>query len=497
MCTSLLLPRLVNLPVDAALLVWIVPVLAVTLWFGYTLTLVYSGHGWTRRRLALSLAVVVSLAVPAGLRLAVSMRAPWAAMASSSEVVAGQVRRDLRPASDRLRALSLDLDMVRAPDGWEAAAGGAITVFWQGADRLLTTDSSQRLVPQRGDRIVLRASWTPDNGAVLWADTEDMHLRPSGRADHGLRRSIRSWLRMRFLRLPSSAGTLAEALLLGDRSGLPAEQVQTFRTAGAAHVIALSGMHLGVLAGLVWLLLPRRMPPILRGLIPALLLVGYVWVAGWIPSLVRALVLALLAISGYVNDRRFPLRSLIAATVVVVAFVAPALTLELGFQLSVWALVGLAIVSPRASRLLSWVLPPSAARYLGTTLGPLLSTAIPSLVFFGTLYPVGLLSSGVLSVAVVAMMWSTLLWLAVASIPLAGSAVAELVVALAWLVRRIALVAARVPGIELGAAGWVLTTALWCTLVLGPCLVAVTRRNRCRGRLEKLQRVTNQSQFAF
>ena len=49
----------------------------------------------------------------------------------------------------------------------------------------------------------------------------------------------------------SEAAALAKALLLGDRRGLSTETVQQFRQSGASHILALSGLHMGMVYGLI------------------------------------------------------------------------------------------------------------------------------------------------------------------------------------------------------------------------------------------------------
>ena len=450
------------------------------------------------RTLVLALLGALVLLIPAAARISREQRPPRAALhAQGVSGIEGRLLGDLRPSSDRIRVLTLQPDLVYSKGGWSATASGTMLVLWRGTDRLLTADGSRRLLPQRGDRLILNSDWPAGGGNVLWVSSDDLLLRPADVPLHALRRSLRSELRRRFLLLPARGAVMAEALLLGDRSAMPQHQLDMFRRAGAAHIIALSGMHLGVLAAILWLVLPRSLNPYLRSLIPAGLLFSYVWLAGWIPSLVRALILALLALAARARDRRFPADWLVAATVLVVALVVPGLLLEVGFQLSVWALAGLVLVSPRAVVLLQWIMPSTLARYLGTTLGPFLLTAPMSLLLFGSLYPVGLLSAGLLSLLVVVLMWSTLVWMLLAGVPLIGSLASAIVVHLSAAVLQGAEWAARLPAVVPAAAGWMLSAGLWCTLLAGLVAAPLYRRRRASARLRRLTRAKHQSQLAF
>ena len=104
---------------------------------------------------------------------------------------------------------------------------------------------------------------------------------------HALRLRLDDSLRQR---LPEPAASLAPAVLLGLRAGMPAELSDDFRGAGLAHLLAVSGLHVGLVLALALLasqaLLGRR-----RGLYliaPLVLLWGYILLAGAPPSAVRA-----------------------------------------------------------------------------------------------------------------------------------------------------------------------------------------------------------------
>jgi competence protein ComEC len=100
-------------------------------------------------------------------------------------------------------------------------------------------------------------------------------------------------------------GALLGALLLGERERLPPEVTDAFRRAGLAHVLALSGLHLGLLAlGAGALLRTVRVPTVLRGGAVAGFVLGYVLLAGGRPPLVRAAVAILAAGAGRSLGRR-------------------------------------------------------------------------------------------------------------------------------------------------------------------------------------------------
>lgn len=153
--------------------------------------------------------------------------------------------------------------------------------------------------------------------------------------------------------IPYSSEThraLVKALLTGDRSGLGREVTATFRTSGAAHLLALSGLHLGVLYLLfVRLTLPlgnSRPARILRyaGILSA---AGfYVCMTGSSPSIVRAFLFILLNETCRLTGReRQPVRVLLAALTLQLAF-RPDVVSSVGFQLSYLAMTGIFLLEP-------------------------------------------------------------------------------------------------------------------------------------------------------
>ena len=145
---------------------------------------------------------------------------------------------------------------------------------------------------------------------------------------------------------------LLRALMTGDRSGLDWQTVSAFRLSGASHLLALSGLHMGVIA-----LFVRRVLMVLGNSRPAeivrsVLLVGfcltYTIACGASPSLVRAFLFILLGqIAALSPNRRSPLsdRLCIAATIQL-AF-DPLAIGSIAFQLSYLAMIGIVFIAPR------------------------------------------------------------------------------------------------------------------------------------------------------
>lgn len=153
-------------------------------------------------------------------------------------------------------------------------------------------------------------------------------------------------------RLPAEAVPMARALVLADRSGLPPALRRRFADAGLAHLLAISGLHVGILAaGALWLVgrLVRRPA---RYLVAAALVAGYVVVIGAPAAATRAAVL----FAGWAvgRSRGAPIRvtELLGVAAAVSVLADPVGVLGPGFQLSFAGFSGLILGGALADRAL-------------------------------------------------------------------------------------------------------------------------------------------------
>ena len=159
----------------------------------------------------------------------------------------------------------------------------------------------------------------------------------------------------------SGTASLLKALLLGRRDELDRATVETFRAAGASHILALSGLHLGILYGILQALLAclgRSRPAAwLRSAVSLAAAGAYLGMTGASPSLVRAFLFICLNEASRLlpGRRRRPLNIFCAALTLQLAL-RPAVAGQLGFQLSYLAMLGITLVFPRLE---AWY-PPSS-----------------------------------------------------------------------------------------------------------------------------------------
>jgi competence protein ComEC len=149
-----------------------------------------------------------------------------------------------------------------------------------------------------------------------------------------------------YLRLgePSGSGLsqIYIAMLLGEKTQLSDDQTDRFRMTGTMHLFAISGLHIGVIATVIWqVLLLCRFPSKVRPFVGLPLLYLYVEITGGAPSATRAfLMVAFFWLSMAVQRQRSPISAL-AASAVLVLIVQPLQLWQMGFQLSYLVVVSI------------------------------------------------------------------------------------------------------------------------------------------------------------
>ena len=143
------------------------------------------------------------------------------------------------------------------------------------------------------------------------------------------------------------AGGYAAAMLLGVRSLVPSEDRDAFLRLGIAHLLSVSGFHVGVLyAAFAWLLKKARVPRLARLPAIALLLAFYCLLTGLGAPVIRATALILLREYGALRHRKAEGLHMLSAAAIINLLINPAQLLSAGFHLSYGALLGIILVRP-------------------------------------------------------------------------------------------------------------------------------------------------------
>ncbi len=152
--------------------------------------------------------------------------------------------------------------------------------------------------------------------------------------------------------LPGATGAMAMALIVGNQTALRADDVQAMRDSGLAHLTSISGLHIGLAAGIFFFglrALLALMPPIalrhdIKKWAAILALLGaffYAGLAGMPVPTQRALVMTGLFFCAILLDRSPISMRVIAFAAIIVLLVAPEALIGASFQMSFAAVLGL------------------------------------------------------------------------------------------------------------------------------------------------------------
>ncbi|MFN5620474.1 MAG: ComEC/Rec2 family competence protein [Flavobacteriales bacterium] len=141
------------------------------------------------------------------------------------------------------------------------------------------------------------------------------------------------------------------ALVLGKTTELDKELMQAYATAGAVHVLAVSGLHVA----LIYILLKpifsaifgKRRAKWLRWSIPVVLLWLYAALTGFSPSVLRAALMFSCFIVGETYGRTGNIFNTMSASIIILLLVDPMVLYSMGFLLSYLAVLGIVIIQPR------------------------------------------------------------------------------------------------------------------------------------------------------
>ncbi|WP_421801827.1 ComEC/Rec2 family competence protein [Flagellimonas sp.] len=146
-----------------------------------------------------------------------------------------------------------------------------------------------------------------------------------------------------------------QALLLGKRDDISENTYNNYKNAGAVHILAVSGLHVGIILFLLEFMLSplERLPKgkILKLITVVLLLWGYAFVAGLSPSIVRAVTMfSFVAYALYLN-RPTNSFNIIALSMLFIVLVKPLFLFQVGFQLSYAAVFAIVWIYPKLQKL--------------------------------------------------------------------------------------------------------------------------------------------------
>lgn len=181
-------------------------------------------------------------------------------------------------------------------------------------------------------------------------------------------------------------GAVAYAMLTGDKNNISNYYKSVFSLAGIAHILAVSGLHIGFLMGVVTFLLRKcKIKKLPTFIIDIVFLLLYMIVADFSPSVVRASIM--FAVGGgamLIGEQNDSFNSLGLSMTIILTF-SPIMLFDVGFILSVGAVFGIIVFEPIFERALLKIRMPSfAAKAISVPLSAQIGIMPPSIYFFSS-----------------------------------------------------------------------------------------------------------------
>ena len=152
--------------------------------------------------------------------------------------------------------------------------------------------------------------------------------------------------------------SILSAMVLGDKSGVSKEQKEQFSVAGTSHLLALSGLHLGIIYMLLSSLFRSRRWQTVNQVLIVVAVWAFVLLVGMPSSVIRAAVMiTTLALVRVLNRGAVPLNSLALAALIML-MVNPYSLFDIGFQLSFCAVLAILLFTPLIDSLFTTRLSP-------------------------------------------------------------------------------------------------------------------------------------------
>jgi competence protein ComEC len=377
----------------------------------------------------------------------------------SVEGISGVVLNDPRVISGGRAMTTISLKMIAGKGNVRVGARGEITVFFP-------QESAERL-KEFGRGTEIFAEGELGNNHAFFAKT--LHITRQASQLERFRTSLRMNIAYRFTQSPYGDplwGGLALALLVGIRDNLDASFTAVYRDAGCAHVLALSGMHLAILIGLISFLLKKPLGLRPAAILGVIIILAYCYIVGPMPSLNRAVLmyfLGVLAILGML--KRDPLLLLCMAFLIQLA-VTPSAGFSLSFIFSYLALVGILLIGGSLNTILKGKIPAIILISISASIGAFIATSVIVVQAFDVLRPAGILSTLLVAPLTTVFMVGSIVWLTFnAAFPALSPLLGYPLSLLYRLMEKIASITAKLPGIIMEPAV-VLALSLFVTVLL-------------------------------
>jgi len=178
--------------------------------------------------------------------------------------------------------------------------------------------------------------------------------------------------------MPSQEAALLNGMLLGERQNITPALREVFVNTGTAHILAISGLHVGIIAFTLLIFLKTvRIPRKLRYIIILISLILYCLLTGSSASTLRATVMAIVLLLGFLMQRQTDIYNSLSVAALIILGVNPNQLFDIGFQLSFISVFSIIWLFPKIKPFLTFKL--ESMQFLTGAFGVSLSAWIGTL----------------------------------------------------------------------------------------------------------------------
>lgn len=301
--------------------------------------------------------------------------------------ITGICGQDSTSLSPERFSVPLRLERVEAANGIQTGASGMITVF---------ADSPRPAY--KGERIVLEGRFDPEGEDLFFGNNLSADRNRKFAASlYRFRYSALTGIKNRIRRTGARSAPLFEALFLGVKENLGILEGELFKRAGASHILALSGMHLGIIGGLLFVVLRPLIGKRRAFYVLSFIILIYIGLTGFRSALLRAGLMFFLFGLGRIYGRKPDIRSVFFASFLLLSVLTPGALFSLSFQLSFLALGGILFITPVLHSAWRGYIPDPVSLPVSASIGAQTAGAPIVAASFGVIYPVGILSSMIIT----------------------------------------------------------------------------------------------------
>ncbi len=254
---------------------------------------------------------------------------------------------------DKSTHLRLSATEIRLDKGWQEVSGTALLFMpryptYKYGDVLLVTGKLE--TPPQLDDFDYKA-YLKRQGIYSTMLYPEIKVLGSGKGVKPMEwiYSLRSRLSQTLAKvLPEPQASLAQGIVLGIRGNIPQTLKDNLSRTGTAHLLAISGLHLSIVAGIllsigIWLFGRRRYTYIWLAL-------GTIWlyalITGMHPPIVRGAIMASLFLTAELLERQRSAITSLALAAAIMVGISPQILLTASFRLSFLAMAGLIFIAP-------------------------------------------------------------------------------------------------------------------------------------------------------